>query len=165
MTSRRDFLKGVAAAGTLSGLASKSEAQAAQAETQTRAAVSALPPSSYVEAMESDVPGYSEADVAHYFVRHAASDFMTDVIKSLGIDYIASNPHLVGPSGDGRLPGKLALHLSARWNSVHLLLERLGLRLLHGLHSRGCGLLAGPGPFTPKKYRTSHLFTDDANKS
>ena len=92
MTSRRDFLKGVAAAGTLSGLASKSEAQAAQAETQTRAAVSALPPSSYVEAMESDVPGYSEADVAHYFVRHAASDFMTDVIKSLGIDYIASNP-------------------------------------------------------------------------
>ncbi|MCH7477014.1 MAG: thiamine pyrophosphate-binding protein [SAR324 cluster bacterium] len=92
MTSRRDFLKGVAAAGTLSGLASKSEAQAAQAETQTRAAVSALPPSSYVEAMESDVPGYSEADVAHYFVRHAASDFMVDVIKSLGIDYIASNP-------------------------------------------------------------------------
>jgi len=60
MTSRRDFLKGVAAAGTLSGLASKSEAQAAQAETQTRAAVSALPPSSYVEAMESDIPGYSE---------------------------------------------------------------------------------------------------------
>ena len=70
MTSRRDFLKGVAAAGTLSGLASKSEAQAAQAETQTRAAVSALPPSSYVEAMESDVPeGYSEAEAAHYFVQ------------------------------------------------------------------------------------------------
>ena len=92
MTSRRDFLKGVAAAGTLSGLASKSEAQAAQAETQTRAAVSALPPSSYVEAMESDIPGYSEDEAAHYFVRHAGSDFMADVIKSLDIDYIASNP-------------------------------------------------------------------------
>ena len=92
MTSRRDFLKGVAAAGTLSGLASKSEAQAAQAETQTRAAVSALPPSSYVEAMESDVPGYSEDEAEHYFVRHAGSDFMADVIKSLDIDYIASNP-------------------------------------------------------------------------
>ncbi len=93
MTSRRDFLKGVAAAGTLSGLAPKSEAQAAPAQTQTRAAVSALPPSSYVEAMESDVPeGYTEANAAHYFVRHAASDFMTDVIKSLGIDYVASNP-------------------------------------------------------------------------
>ena len=93
MTTRRDFLKGVTVAGALSGLAAQSETSSARAQTQTARTVSALPPSSHVEAMEWDVPeGYSEGEAAHYFVRHAASDFMTDVIKSLGIDYVASNP-------------------------------------------------------------------------
>jgi len=66
----------------------------------------------------------------------------------------------VGPSGDGRVPGKLALHLSARRNPVHLLPKRFGLRVFHGLHSRGCGLLAsqsfhadtGPLPRLPGSF-------------
>jgi len=93
MTTRRDFLKGVAAAGAVSGIAAESEASAAPAQTQIASTVSALPPSSYVEAMESDIPeGYSEAQADHYFVQNATSDFMVDVVKSLGIEYIASNP-------------------------------------------------------------------------
>ena len=49
MTSRRDFLKGVAAAGTLSGLASKSEAQAAQAEQSPRDKPAAMGDSQLIE--------------------------------------------------------------------------------------------------------------------
>ena len=86
MKTRRDFLKGVAAAGAVSGIAAETEANAAAAQIQTASTMSALPPSSYVEAMESDVPeGYSEAQAAHYFVQNATSDFMADVVKSLGI--------------------------------------------------------------------------------
>ena len=99
MKTRRQFLKGVAATGTLTGLAqldtdtSKVAAQTTQASESTRAAVSALPPSAYEEAMERDIPeGYSATEADQYFVSQPASDFMTDVIKKLGIDYIASNP-------------------------------------------------------------------------
>lgn len=93
MKNRRDFIKGVAAASTVSGVAVESKISAKPVQTQTVSAVSALPPSSYVEAMESDVPeGYSEAQATHYFVRNATSDFMVDVVKSLGVEYIASNP-------------------------------------------------------------------------
>ena len=93
MKTRRDFLKGVVAAGAVSGIAAESEASAAPAQIETASTVSALPPSTYVEAMESDVPeGYSEAQAAHYFVQNATSDFMVDVVKKLGIEYIASNP-------------------------------------------------------------------------
>ena len=46
-----------------------------------------------MQAMEGESPqGYSETEAAFYFVRHPASDFMVDVIKSLGIEYVASNP-------------------------------------------------------------------------
>ncbi len=93
MKTRRDFLKGVAAAGAVSGIAAESEASAAPAQMETASTVSAHPPTSYVEAMETDIPeGYSEAQAAHYFVRNATSDFMADVVESLGIEYIASNP-------------------------------------------------------------------------
>ena len=94
MTTRRDFLKGVAAVGAASSLTSQSKAIAQGAPTEvSRATVSALPPSRYVEAMELEVPdGYTADEAAHYFVQHPASDFMVDVIKSLDIDYMASNP-------------------------------------------------------------------------
>ena len=93
MKTRRDFIKGVAIAGAVSGVGIESAASAAAAEGQAANTVSALPPSNSAEAMEADVPeGYSEAEAAHYFVEHATSDFMVDVVKSLGIEYIASNP-------------------------------------------------------------------------
>ena len=83
MKTRRDFLKGVAAAGAVSGIAAESEASAAPAQMETASTVSAHPPTSYVEAMETDIPeGYSEAQAAHYFVRNATSDFMADVVES-----------------------------------------------------------------------------------
>jgi acetolactate synthase-1/2/3 large subunit len=96
MKTRRQFLKGVAATGTLSGLVQLDTdvVQAAAQSTQAAATASALPPSAYVEAMEErDIPdGYSEAEAHEYFVNKPAADYMTDVIKKLGIDYIASNP-------------------------------------------------------------------------
>ena len=94
MTTRRDFLKGVAAVGTVSSLTAQSKASAASSATEvSQPAVSALPPSHYEESMEVAVPdGYTAEEAAHYFVQHPASDFMVDVIKSLDIDYMASNP-------------------------------------------------------------------------
>ena len=46
-----------------------------------------MPPSSREEAMEGELPeGYSETETQHYFIENAGSDFMVDVVKSLGID-------------------------------------------------------------------------------
>ena len=51
--------------------------------------------------MESDVPaGYSAEEARAYFVRNPGSDFMVDMIKRLGLDYIK-------PLKEG-LPAKLA---------------------------------------------------------
>ena len=83
MTNRRSFLKGIAAAGAASGLGVAPQ----------KADAGAVPPSSGMQAMEGESPqGYSETEAEFYFVRHAASDFMVDVIKSLSIEYVASNP-------------------------------------------------------------------------
>ena len=93
MTSRRDFLKGVAAAGTLSGIAAQSQTGRALAQAQMGGAAAALPSSSSFSGMEAEPPeGYSADEAAHYFVQNPASDFMVDVIRNLGIDYITANP-------------------------------------------------------------------------
>ena len=43
--------------------------------------------------MEYDEPeGYSAEQIDDYFVRRPGSDFMVDVIKTLDIDYITTNP-------------------------------------------------------------------------
>jgi acetolactate synthase-1/2/3 large subunit len=92
MSKRREFLKGVGAAAA-SGLAiNKTTAQTVGTNPAANM-VSAVPPSSHAEAMEIQIPeGYSEEQAQHYFVQSAGSDFMVDVIRSLGIDYVASNP-------------------------------------------------------------------------
>jgi len=91
MTNRRNFLKGIAAVGAASGLGVAPHK--AHAATQENRKTAAVPPSSRMQAMEGESPqGYSETEAAFYFVRHPASDFMVDVIKSLGIEYVASNP-------------------------------------------------------------------------
>ena len=94
MTTRRDFLKGVAVVGTASSLTAQSKASTASSATEvSQPTVSALPPSHYETTMELAVPdGYTAEQAAHYFVQHPASDYMVDVIKSLNIDYMASNP-------------------------------------------------------------------------
>ena len=93
MTTRRDFLKGVAAAGTLSGLAAQSGTGRALAQAPMGGAAAALPPSSSLAALEVEPPaGYTADEAAHYFVQNPASDFMVDAIRNLGIDYITANP-------------------------------------------------------------------------
>jgi thiamine pyrophosphate-dependent acetolactate synthase large subunit-like protein len=95
MKNRRDFLKTVASAGAASGLVTQLQIDPAQAQTQSAAAettVSAMVPSSRELAMETEpLDDYTESESARYFVRHPNSDFMVDVIKSLGIQYIAAN--------------------------------------------------------------------------
>lgn len=95
MTNRRDFIKGVA--GTVSGVAVTTGlgvSGAAAQEKGTTEAKSAMPPSHYETSMETGaIPeGYTAKEADHYFVQSPGSDYMVDVVKSLNIDYIASNP-------------------------------------------------------------------------
>ena len=96
MANRRDFIKGVAGTVTgvvaTAGLAVPPEAIAQEAAAPAKP--SALPPTHHESAMEKGpIPeGYTEEQAQHYFVQSPGSDYMVDVIKSLGIDYIASNP-------------------------------------------------------------------------
>src|SRR5438876_1756058 len=88
--NRRGFLKGAAAGAAAlvakPGLA-QPEAQAAQAQGRATAATP-LPNAALVAAETS--PPSPRADV--YTTDRPGSDFMLDVIKSLGIEYIAANP-------------------------------------------------------------------------
>src|SRR5215467_15667516 len=88
--NRRGFLKG-AAAGAAALVAKPSiapaETQAAQG-TQAARAVTPLPGAALVAAETSPPP--PRADV--YTTDRPGSDFMLDVIKSLGIEYVAANP-------------------------------------------------------------------------
>jgi acetolactate synthase I/II/III large subunit len=80
-SNRRDFLRGVAVAGAAAVgttvLATSAEAQQATTslpiEAQTATSSGAVPLSARV-------------------IDHPGSDFMVDVIKSLGLDYVAANP-------------------------------------------------------------------------
>lgn len=91
--NRRDFLSsavaaGVAAAGA--GAAGTTSAQEAAGDAQEPGA---MPPTAAQEAMESEIPdGYTAGQAREYFVRNPGSDFMLDVIRHLGLDYIATNP-------------------------------------------------------------------------
>ena len=91
--NRRDFLSSAMAAGlaaTGAGAAGKASARQAADDAQ---APGALPPTAAQEAMESEIPhGYSADQAREYFVRNPGSDFMLDVIRRLGLEYIATNP-------------------------------------------------------------------------
>ena len=81
---RRGFLKG-AAAGTAALIAGPSVVKSQDAQTRT---ATPLPSASQVAA-ETSAPA-PRADV--YTTDRPGSDFMVDVIKSLGFEYVAANP-------------------------------------------------------------------------
>ncbi len=82
--NRRSFLKG-AAAGAAALVAKPGASPAAPA--QARPATTPLPSAALVAAETSPPP---RADV--YTTDRPGSDFMVDVIKSLGFEYVAANP-------------------------------------------------------------------------
>lgn len=92
MKSRRDFIKTVAAAGAATGVAASGVA-AAKTDSPQHDTPAAVPPDARAQAMEGEIPdGYTAEQADEYFVRHAGSDYMVDVVKRLGIDYLVSNP-------------------------------------------------------------------------
>src|SRR5437899_3713818 len=77
---RRKFLKGAAAGGVASLVAGAAPVRAAQGEAPRSASAAMLPKEmdpSHVEVLTTDRTG---------------SDFMMDVLKSIGLEYISSNP-------------------------------------------------------------------------
>src|SRR5262249_23960939 len=84
--SRRKFLAGVAVAGAASASAAKAATPGTSAADVKRLP-SAVPPTAHQIAVETSVP----KDMPH-LAGKPGSDFMVDVIKSLKIDYVYSNP-------------------------------------------------------------------------
>jgi acetolactate synthase-1/2/3 large subunit len=84
---RRDFLKGTTLAGAaaLAGAASGARAQSSASETPIRGAATPL--------MTAESESMPRADVQVMAGdERAGSDYMVDVIKSLGFDYVCANP-------------------------------------------------------------------------
>ena len=84
--NRRGFLKG-AALGTAALVTKPGLGEAAQ--TQTARAVSAALPTAKELAAETEPPS---TDVEVLTEDHPGADFMVDVLKSLGLEYIAAMP-------------------------------------------------------------------------
>src|ERR1700754_1608709 len=97
---RRSFLKAVGGAAAGLGAVGAAPAASAAERAPATAAVppapsppSALPPSAEQESREySGAFSYTPEQEKRYFQQNPGSDFMVDVIKALGIDYIAVNP-------------------------------------------------------------------------
>jgi acetolactate synthase I/II/III large subunit len=88
-TGRRGFLKGAAAgAAALVAKPPLAEAQQAQAPAQPAARGGTPQPSPAQAARETTPPPHAEV----YTTDRPGSDFMADVIKSLGFEYVAANP-------------------------------------------------------------------------
>src|SRR5713226_6152666 len=77
---RRSFLKGAAAAGAAAAIAGKLAENAHAQEASEKPAPAAKP------------SGGQRALLSSIVISRPGSDFMVDVMKSLGIDYVASNP-------------------------------------------------------------------------
>lgn len=89
MKTRREFLKGAAAAGVATGAVAQPLGNRAKAQGTTDSAPAALPPGGDQAAMEAGDGFYTAAEMDRYFVAEPVSDFMVDVVRSLGIDYVA----------------------------------------------------------------------------
>lgn len=88
--SRREFLSSATAAGVAAASLGGS-ANAAEPATTTPALPAA--PSDAELAMEFDeISAYSATESDEYFVNNPGSDFMLDVVRSLDIDYVTTNP-------------------------------------------------------------------------
>jgi acetolactate synthase I/II/III large subunit len=85
---RRKFLKGVAVGGAAVGLAGSAEAQTGAPAAAGRSLAKAPLPSAAMRAAEEKVP----AEVEKLTTQKTGSDFMVDVVKTLGIDYLAACP-------------------------------------------------------------------------
>src|SRR5258707_7665620 len=85
MTDRRKFLTGVGAAGAATAVARRVGAQA----TTEVEAPKAPPPSMHVAAAETATP--NDAGESSRIKGVPGSDFMVDVIKTLGIKYLPAN--------------------------------------------------------------------------
>jgi len=86
--NRRGFLKGTAAGAA--ALAANAPAARAQQAAQNRGQNASAPVPS-AEALERDSGG-REAPSSSLITDHPSSDFMVDVLKSLEIEYLGSNP-------------------------------------------------------------------------
>ena len=87
---RRNFLKAATTVGIAASPLASSQTASQQEEPEQS---TTTPPSSTQEAIELSGPSaYTDDQQAKYFVDNPGSDFMVDVIKKLGIDYIALNP-------------------------------------------------------------------------
>ncbi len=84
---RRGFLKG-AAAGAAALVAGPAGIEAQEAQSQTKGAATTLPNARLAAAESSPPP----ARVDVYTTDRPGSDFMVDVIKSLGFEYVLANP-------------------------------------------------------------------------
>ena len=89
-TGRRQFLTGVLAAGAATAANTIAPASAADAPAPAPRAPSALPPSAKGAAAETGTPSDPAREAARV-KGIPGSDFMVDVIKSLGIKYLPSN--------------------------------------------------------------------------
>jgi hypothetical protein len=90
---RRNFIKGVAATGVAAtgaavGLAGSVRAETVPAGRFAKTAVKALPPSGVQLAAEQETPPHEP----RLTTKKTGSDFMVDVVKTLGIEYMASCP-------------------------------------------------------------------------
>lgn len=92
---RRKFLKGAAVAGAVTSLPSGGRA-AKQAASTKEASPGALPPSAAQMALEASSPEQINdqlaANTASAETGSFGSDFMVDVMKSLDLEYVFSNP-------------------------------------------------------------------------
>jgi acetolactate synthase-1/2/3 large subunit len=85
--SRRKFLAGVAVAGAATTVAGPEAANAATPPVAAAKIPTVLRPSAQQIALENEVPKDSSP-----LGGRAGSDFMVDVIRSTGIEYIYANP-------------------------------------------------------------------------
>jgi benzoylformate decarboxylase/acetolactate synthase-1/2/3 large subunit len=91
--NRREFLAGATSAGLAAASLGQSRTALAAGQDSSDPLVAAAPPHAGAMAMEGEIPvGYSAEEAREYFVRHPGSDFMVDVLKSLELDYITTNP-------------------------------------------------------------------------
>ena len=91
--NRREFLSTATAAGLAAASLGSADKARAQQLASNEPPAGAMPPTAAQEAMENEVPeGYSAEEAREYFVRNPGSDFMVDVVKHLGFDYITTNP-------------------------------------------------------------------------
>ena len=87
---RRSFIAGVSATGVALGSAATTAGAQQTAQTDHMAAA---PPSEAQRVADVGTPDeYSADEHEKYFVDNPGSDYMIDVLRSLNIDYVATNP-------------------------------------------------------------------------